>query len=121
MDTEYYGWQEFEKDVEIIVRLIKDRGLEFKNVYGLPRGGLVLAVCLSHRLNIPLILDAGQIGITTLIVDDIADTGKTLFPYRGNFVATLFFHRQCERLFVPDIYLRLKEDKWVRFPWEEQE
>jgi hypoxanthine phosphoribosyltransferase len=52
---EYYTWQEFEKDVEIISQQIKKRGWGLKNIYGLPRGGLILAVCLSHRLDIPLL------------------------------------------------------------------
>lgn len=117
---EYYTWQEFERDVEEIMAMVKFKGLTsaFKNVYGPPRGGLTLAVCLSYRLKIPLILDSTQIGITTLVVDDIADTGKTLFIYSetGNLIITLFYHRQCS--FMPDIWLREKKDKWIHFPWE---
>ncbi len=122
-EQEYYTWQEFERDVEEIMRLIKFRGLEsaFKDVYGPPKGGLPLAVCMAHRLNIPLILDSTQIGITTLIVDDIADTGQTLFIYSqsGNFIATLFYKRHCS--YVPDIWLREKKEKYIHFPWEAEE
>ncbi len=115
---EYYTWQEFAEDVEKIIQLIKESGREFKNIYGPLRGGLVLGVCLSHRLGIPLILDESEITARTLIVDDIADTGKTLFiyAYRGNFIITLFYKRHG--LYVPDIWLCEKKEKYIHFPWE---
>jgi len=116
-EKENYTWQEFSEDVEKIVLLIKESGREFKNVYGPPRGGLVLGVCLSHRLEIPLILDAECITEDTLVIDDITDTGFTLYPWSHlNFIVTLFYHRQS--IFVPDIWLREKKDKWICFPWE---
>ncbi len=50
-EQEYYTWQKFAEDIEEITKLIKFKGLEsaFKNVYGPPRGGLPLAVCLAYR------------------------------------------------------------------------
>jgi len=121
MEFEYYAVQEFEKDVETIIRLIKEKGLKFRNVYGPPLGGLVLGVYLSHRLDIPLLLDPEKVSRETLIVDDIADTGRTLAPFaqRRKFIVTLFYHRQCR--FEPDIWLREKKDAYVIFPWEDAE
>ena len=115
---ENYTWQEFAEDVDKIVQLIRESGRIFKNIYGPPRGGLVLAVCLSHQLGIPMILDESEITAKTLVVDDIADTGETLFiyAYHGNFIATLFYKRHC--LYIPDIWLREKTKKYIRFPWE---
>ena len=123
-EEENYTWQEFAEDVEKIVRLIKESGRQFKNVYGPPRGGLVPGVCLSHRLGIPLILNAEWITEDTLVVDDIADTGETLYPLKIYYllsslkltIITLFYHRQS--IFMPDIWLREKKDKWIHFPWE---
>ncbi len=125
-EQEYYTWQEFARDVEKMTAMLESKGLisTFKNVYGFPRGGLILAVCISHRLGIPLILDREQITEKTLIVDDIADTGKTLYPLKIHYllsslkpiIITLFYHRQS--LFAPDIWLREKKDKWIHFPWE---
>ncbi len=117
---EYYTCQEFEQDVEMIMAKLKERGLEkaFKDIYGPPAGGLTLAVYLHYRLDIPLLLDESEITVRTLIVDDIADTGKTLFiyAYRGNFIITLFYKRHG--LYVPDIWLREKKEKYIHFPWE---
>ena len=115
---EYYSWEQFEKDVEIIAKKIGKKGWKFKNVYGLPRGGLILGICLSHRLEIPLILNSENIENYTLVVDDIADTGKTLYPYvsRVEVIVTLFYHRQS--IVVPNIWLHEKKEKWIHFPWE---
>ncbi len=115
---EYYTWKQFEKDIGKITKKIKKEGWKFENIYGPPRGGLILAVCLSHRLKIPLILNPENIENHTLLVDDIADTGKTLYPYAflERVIITLFYHRQS--IVVPDIWLREKKDKYIHFPWE---
>jgi len=49
----YFTWSEFDKSVEEIAD--KCRFKEFSGIYGVPRGGLCLAVALSHKLKINLI------------------------------------------------------------------
>ena len=49
----YFTWSEFDKSVEQIAN--KCRFKEFSGIYGVPRGGLCLAVALSHKLKIKLI------------------------------------------------------------------
>lgn len=122
-----YTWEEFASDVEKIAKTIKSWGKEFKYVYGPPRGGLTLAVCLSHRLDLKLVFYNDPdpkndfLAKEVLIVDDIADTGKTLKDYKdgGYFIATLFKHRRS--VFEPDIWTKEKGDDWVLFPWETRE
>ena len=46
----YFTWSEFDKSVEEIAD--KCRFKEFSGIYGVPRGGLCLAVALSHKLKI---------------------------------------------------------------------
>ena len=76
---EHMTWEEFNDSCDMIVEAIKKYyPFKFKNIYGIPRGGLVLAVRLSHLLDLPIIIHKTKIGQNTLIVDDIADTGKTL-------------------------------------------
>jgi len=123
-EVQIYTWQEFEVDVEKIARTIKAWDKKFVYIYGPPRGGLPLAVCLSHRLNIELMTNSPLDVLmraffsTTLIVDDIADTGKTLqsFKENGFFIATLFKHPNS--VVKPDIAIREKQDRWIQFPWE---
>lgn len=113
---EYYSWISFGKDIDKLVRLLTKRKKHFDNIWGPVRGGLPIAVCLSHRLGLKFITK--PTGINTLIVDDIADTGKTLegFYRKGYFVATIYYHRQSS--FEPYIWLREKKDEWIVFPWE---
>ena len=49
----YFTWREFDKSVELIAN--KCKFLEFSGIYGVPRGGLCLAVALSHKLELNLI------------------------------------------------------------------
>ena len=55
----YFTWSEFDKAVEQIAN--KCKLLEFSGIYGVPRGGLCLAVALSHKLKINLISEPKKI------------------------------------------------------------
>lgn len=85
-------------------------------VYGVPRGGLVLAVMLSYKCDISL-LQAPCEGC--VVIDDIADTGTTLEHYKekGYYITTMFYHKQSK--VVPDFWKHEKQEEWIIFPWEE--
>lgn len=111
------------KDVETFVEDIDilNQHAKFTGVYGLARGGLIPAIMISYKLGIPL-LQAPCRGC--IIVDDIADTGRSLSHYILNrtndvkyFIATIYYSNQS--IVKPDYYMKEKEDnKWVVFPWE---
>ena len=69
----YFTWGEFDKSVEQIANKCSFK--EFSGIYGVPRGGLCLAVALSHKLKIELISKPIK---NSLIVDDVYETGLTL-------------------------------------------
>ena len=73
----YFSWSEFDKSVEQIAK--KSRFKEFSGIYGVPRGGLCLAVALSHKLKIELISEPIK---NSLIVDDVYETGLTLTTFK---------------------------------------
>ena len=120
-EFELLNWSEFEEACSLIKQWAVDKNIN--SVYGIPRGGLTLAVKLSHLISVPLILDEKDITPNTLIVDDIADTGVTLDRLIGKFtkgkplVVTLYYHN--ESCFVPNWHYRLKTSKWIVFPWED--
>ena len=114
-NIEKYTWEEFDKDVKKIVKWLKNK--KFSNIYGVPRGGLPLAVKLSNILKKPLVIDEKKISKETLIVDDISDTGETLAKFKGHLIVTLFYHKQTKTL--PDFWIREKTCDWIIFPWEE--
>ena len=86
------------------------------SIYGIPRGGLIPAVMLSHKTELPLVQTIGK---NTLVVDDICDSGVTLDKMPGQFTAVLF-HKPHTSVFTPNVYSKLHEgDEWLVFPWEE--
>lgn len=113
------NWLELDQYVtKLAEKIKKERIGYFTGVYGLPRGGLVPAVMLSHRLNLPLLMAPCE---GCLVVDDIADTGTTLQHYRekGWEIAVIWYKPQSK--VVPDFYA-VKETRkkmgWIVFPWE---
>lgn len=112
------SWLQFENACQQIASQVPST---ITDIYGIPRGGLVLAVRLSHMLNKPLIRDEWLISRTTLVCDDISDTGETLselLPYNVfKFkIATLVYRPKSK--IKPDFYVYEKGDKYVNFPWE---
>jgi hypoxanthine phosphoribosyltransferase len=120
MEKYNYTWSEFDEDIDKIVEWTKL--FEFDNIYGIPRGGLVVAVALSHKIEIPVILDSKDITNKTLVVDDIVDSGKTVSKlFEGDkiaMVASLFYDKNT--IYIPQFVPNLKEE-WVVFPWETNE
>ena len=123
MQKQYVTWEQVETFVDFVEKTYKD--VELTGVYGLPRGGLVLAVMLSHRLGIPML---GAPCKGCLIVDDICDTGESLLHYVKNssafdkplyHIVTMFYKDNTLGV-KPDKYMFCKEN-WVVFPWENKE
>ena len=112
-------WNKMEEYVQTIADKITKDGKTVAGVYGLPRGGLVPAVILSHKLGVPLLLAPCE---NCVVVDDIADTGVTLqhFADKGYHIAVIWY-KACSRV-VPDYYAtkstKRNEGAWIVFPWE---
>lgn len=86
------------------------------SIYGIPRGGLIPAVMLSHKTGLPLVQTIGK---DTLVVDDICDSGVTLSKMPGQFTLVLH-HKPHTSCFTPNIYGKVHEgEEWLVYPWEE--
>lgn len=116
----YVSWKDMEDFANDLINEMKTRNFQPTGVYGVPRGGLILATLISYKLDIPLLLNASK---GCLIVDDIADSGRTLLHYTENdtqfnkyFIATMFYHKRS--IVTPNYYKFEKTDKWIIFPWE---
>tara|TARA_R110000744_G_scaffold348950_1_gene454622 strand:- start:403 stop:807 length:405 start_codon:yes stop_codon:yes gene_type:complete len=85
------------------------------SVHGIPRGGLTPAVLISHKLGLPYV---DVIGVNTLVIDDIADSGVTLEKSPGLYTAVLHYKPHTSS-FKPNIWGKLHEgDEWIIYPWE---
>jgi len=122
----YITWSDVEEYIANLVEEVNKRNVPISGVYGLPRGGLVFAVMLSHKLNVPLLMHPYG---NCLIVDDICDSGRSLIHYKPNdtmfldtfFISTMFYTGRSE--VVPDYYFKdigkdFTKDSWIVFPWE---
>ncbi len=109
-----FSWCEFDKSVEYIAN--KCKIFEFSGIYGIPRGGLCLAVALSHKLKINLISEPIK---NSLIVDDIYETGitlKTLKHIEGAMFFVLF--SKVSPTWWNSVHISEKSE-WIVFPWED--
>ena len=109
----YFTWSEFDESVEQIAKQCEF--LEFSGIYGVPRGGLCLAVALSHKLKIKLISEPIK---NSLIVDDIYETGITLKTFKdieGAMFYVLF--SKIKPIWWHTVHISEKKE-WIVFPWE---
>ena len=104
--------------------MIKNSGKQYNSLYGIPRGGQIIAVYLSHQLDLPIVEKDG-INKDTLICDDISDSGSTLYEiYNGYRIgknmlldtATLFYRKNVK--FKPTYWSQDANNSWIQFPWE---
>ena len=109
-------WPMYELAVKQLVQQIKGSKKDFDSIYGIPRGGLCIAVSLSHRLNLPVVM-RDEVNKNTLIVDDISDSGKTLVEFNDHIIATIYTTEGT--LTVPNFFVFIKRFDWIIFPWEE--
>ena len=122
----HYYWS----DIDNITNNLTEKILELyvRPIYicGIPRGGLVPAVILSHKTGIPY-QQISSINPTpvsnfshVLFVDDICDSGDTLEKIKKTYnecrIVTLLTKESAS--IQPDIYWRTTECEWAIFPWE---
>lgn len=110
-------WDKATKMIEKLAVKIKKSGIKFDGVFGIPRGGLPLAVILSHQLDLPVLLYPTK---NTLVVDDISDNGFTLQRMKNKKIATLYSTNWT--ITKPDWFVEMKKSKddWLVFPWEKK-
>ncbi len=109
----HFTWHEFDESVNQIAD--KCKNWKISNIYGIPRGGLCLAVALSHKLNIKI---AKKPTKYTLIVDDIFETGMTLNNFTNIKEANFFvLFSKVEPLWWHSLYY-CNKNEWIVFPWE---
>ena len=109
----YFTWKEFDQSVEHIAK--KCEFLEFSGIYGVPRGGLCLAVALSHKLKIDLISAPIK---NSLIVDDVYETGITLNTFK-DIEGAMFFvlFSKIKPTWWNSVFIS-KKSEWIVLPWE---
>lgn len=119
----FMSWGWVDHQIEVIANSIEDKN-EFVAVTGVPRGGLIPAVMLSHKLGLKYIpyQQAVSKRRPVLVVDDISDSGLTLTGVgnKGFITATLCVRYNTQ--YTPDYYgEEITDDRWIVFPWEDND
>ncbi len=120
---EIITWDDITYGVRRICEWAKDKN--FSHVYGIPRGGLVIAVMISHALGIPFLtsIDAIPSDHNVLIVDEIVDSGETIrrlkeqHKSKSYAIACLYKRYTCGED-VGFVVSEVNHDNWLAFPWE---
>lgn len=119
----YLSWDWVDDQLNNIGDKLDGKDLEF--VSGIPRGGLIPAVMMSHAFDIKYIsyssakLLPTDLRKKTLVVDDIADTGHTLIEASElDFITSTLAMRSGSKT-APTLYGEfINDDRWLVFPWE---
>ena len=105
-EKKFYTWKWVDEQIDKIGEQLE--GSEIPQfVTGVPRGGLIPAVLISHKFSIPFIgLEAaktlpGDLKKKILVIDDIADSGNTLAQIQRHNFKTATLARRYSSSFSP--------------------
>jgi len=115
MEKRFITWDYIETAIDSIASQVKSSELNIQYIFGMPRGGLIPAVMLSHRLDIPLLRIGMVLNSKVLIVDDICDSGLTLHKYN---LPTATIHTKETASKQPMFYYEVVDKDWIVYPWE---
>jgi hypoxanthine phosphoribosyltransferase len=123
MEKVYLTWDNIDNLVDKLANEVSQSPVPPLYITGLPRGGLIPAVMLSHKLNIPFVnvsMIRSLPSIDMLVVDDIADSGKTLLKYKKYSTAVLHYKSQSK--VIPTYYAEeIENDSWIVYPFERRD
>ena len=119
----YLSWKWVDDQINKIGDKLEGIDLEF--VSGIPRGGLIPAVMMSHAYGIKYISCSSakmlplELRKKTIVIDDISDTGLTMaeadkLGFITSSLSTRIGTKTLPRL-TGEI---IRDDRWLVFPWE---
>lgn len=105
-------WQEVDEQAQ---RIAERWHGKVSSVWGVPQGGAPVAIMVAKYLGIHLV-EEPKLGLGTLIVDDLVDSGRTLQRWSKEFATdAAFLKSHSPRMLAPSGRLI---DDWISFPWE---
>lgn len=138
----HISWQDFHAHTKLLCQKIKESG-SYNKIVAVSRGGLIPAGIVAYELDIrnneainfssydnqverrpdsaiEISGNVGEVDEQTLIIDDLADSGRTfkilrqLYP-KAKFVSVYAKERGALNT---DIYAADMPDEWIVFPWD---
>lgn len=133
-DKIHMTWDEYISATNLMARsikfLIRDEKLKKPILLGIKRGGAILATLLSHILDLDVeYIDVDKLTYTRyfsnpiIVIDDIADTGKTIKKLMRWLDAHPFYYyvmhtRVDRKKEIEPHYAVHNIDTWVVYPYE---
>ncbi len=147
MNTLSISWENYFKDIDIMIKKLKlDPDVGY-NIVALSRGGLIPATILSHKINSDVyclgiksynkhestIIDVYQdlnddiMGLdNVIIIDDLVDSGKTLEHinehYFHNCIIGCVYNKSYNNKLTKELNLIVGQNInfpcWIKFPYE---
>lgn len=120
----YYSLSTFERDVVTLACFIRNSGKNYDTIYGVPRGGVPLAIALSYELSISLIDPTSwelmlPYKDKILVVDELVDSGATRNRFKEYDFAVI--HRKDCTKFEPTYFVSEQPgDIWINYWWEKE-
>ncbi len=122
----FMSWKWVDDQIDELAKRLKNKKLRY--ISGIPRGGLIPAIMLSHKLGVTYIPfdEAKKFGRhdlrikneEILLVDDICDSGVTMKDYAPRFITATLCMRYISET-IPEYYgEKIEDDRWLVFPWE---
>lgn len=111
----------YDKFVDDCKQLANKLDNKYDSVYAIPRGGVPVGLVLSQVKGLKLIESTDKITDSTLIVDDLVDSGSTMNQFKGlypnNDFAVLYVKPHSP---LPNYSVEFL-DGWIVLPYEETE
>ena len=150
-DREVMTWTDFGQASRALARQVADSGFRPDAVLAIARGGLAVAGALAYalsvkncftvnvefytgvdeRIDVPVMLPptldlVDMTGLKVLVVDDVADTGKTLelvhhVIERHVAEARTAVLYQKPRSIIDCHYVYRRTEAWINFPWSTED
>lgn len=119
----YLSWKWVDDQINTIGDKLDGYELEF--IAGIPRGGLIPAVIMSHAFGIKYIsyssakLLPKDLREKTIVIDDISDTGVTMKEADDlGFITAALSLRSGTKTIPNFVGQQINDDSWLVFPWE---
>jgi len=103
-------YKKLAEDTKKLANQLKPVIGDYDSIYGIPRGGVPIAIMLGNETGLPLVDDIGE---RTIIVDDLIDSGKTMEQYKDKMFVALYAKPHSPEAFTVEII-----DGWIEFPYE---
>jgi len=108
---------ELRKQVNIGVR---QTAFNLRYVYGIPRGGVPVAIAMANALGLSVISSLDDIPINqVLVVDDLVDSGRTLQKYvDAGYTTVVLHHKSHSPTFKNHFFAKQLSTEWIQYFWE---